>query len=194
MNRNSYKTAIASDSRKIKDTSYTWSYSPPPPLPIWPPKKAKKKMNSRSTTLFLLPKLDDMVLFKPIVTPCDDRDDFKEPLSAEKTRIATISQHLDRYNRWLAFADASSSSKRMRSAALDMQQTVHDINSTISKMMMEIDRKVLELHDKTDAFVEAVQEGESWQSNGRLLGENVLHVHRTHAHADSKGRSLSRRA
>ena len=132
-------------------------------------------MNTKSISSFLLPKLDDMVLLKPIATPCDDRDDFREPSLMEKTRTATISQHLDRYNRWLAFAETSSSGKKVRSTAMDMQQAVHDLNSTIANMMMEIDRKILSLQDNTDAFVEAVQEGELWRSNGNLLGKAVLH-------------------
>jgi hypothetical protein len=152
--------------------SYTWNYSPPPPPSSWPPKKLKRKMNTKATTSYLLPRLDDMVLLKPIATPCEDRDDFKEPvLAVEKTRTATISQHLDRYNRWLAFADASASDKKTRSTALELQETVHDINDTIGRMMMEIDRKILELHDRTDAFVEAVQEGDLWRSNGNILGK-----------------------
>lgn len=156
----------------IDDMSYsTWNYSPPPPPSTWPPSKPKRKMNTKSTTSFLLPRLDDMVLFKPIATPCDDRDDFKEPFLSEKSRAVTISQHLDRYNRWLAFADTSAAGKNVRSTALDLQETVHDLNSTISRMMREIDRKILELHDRTDAFVEAVQEGDLWQSKGDLLGK-----------------------
>ena len=131
-------------SLRAEEMSYTWNYSPPPPPSSWPPKKLKRKMNTKATTSYLLPRLDDMVLLKPIATPCEDRDDFKEPvLAVEKTRTATISQHLDRYNRWLAFADASASDKKTRSTALELQETVHDINSTIGRIIIYIYRMIL---------------------------------------------------
>ncbi len=154
--------------------SFDWICSPPPAPAAEPPKQPKKRMNSKSTSSFLLPRLDDIVLFKPIATPCDDRDDFKDPLLMEKTRIATISQQLDRYNRWLAFAETSNSAKRVRSTAMNMQQAVRDLNLTIADMMIEIDRKIVSLRDTTDALVEAVQEGELWRSNGNLLGKSAL--------------------
>jgi hypothetical protein len=127
-------------------------------------------MNSdMMTTSFLLPRLDDMVLFKPIATPLDQRDNLREPMYMETSRMANISNELDRYNRWLAFAESSSSERKIRSAAVDLQRIVQDINITISNMMIEVDQKILTLQDQTDAFVEAVQEGQLWRSKGTLL-------------------------
>ena len=155
--------------------SSSWDYSHMPPASSRPQaKKTKKRMNNELTASFLLPRLDDMVLFKPITIPCDDRDYYRDLGSMERTRMANIGKELERYNRWLEFAERSSSETKIRSTAVDLQRSVRDINLTISNMMLEIDQKILTLQDHTNAFIEAVQDGNLWQKTGSLLGESCF--------------------
>ena len=112
-----------------------------------------------------------MVLLKPIPTPYDPSHG-----KAESNRTSHIREQLDRYNSWLPFVSSSSPDRKVRSAAAELQQIVHEINLDIAEMMIRFDRKMLELQDRTDNFVEAVKEGVDWQLNGDLLGTFVQSI------------------
>lgn len=140
----------------------------PPPLPpggVVYSKKKKKKDKARLITSYWLPRLDEMTLLKPISTRADGAS--KE----EKTRVEQINQRLTDYNRWLTFVPKSAPGRQVRAAAGGVQESVHELNSLIARMMMQVDQKIADLQDKTELFIEAVQDGGSWQANGDLLGE-----------------------
>lgn len=108
-----------------------------------------------------------MCLLKPISTRADGAS--KE----EKTRVESINSRLVDYNRWLTFVPRTAPGKQVREAAGGVQESVHELNSLIAKMMMQVDQKIADLQDKTELFIEAVQDGGSWQANGDLLGEII---------------------
>jgi hypothetical protein len=137
----------------------------PPSFPPSNKKKGKKKNAGRVTTSYSLPKLDEMVLLQPIATKSDAL------IKEEKTRCETANEALVKYNRWLAFVQPSKPGKNVRGAAMELQNSVHELNSFISGMMLQIDQKLANLQDQTESFVEAVQEEGGWQTTGDLLGE-----------------------
>ena len=135
-----------------------------PPEPAISIKELKNKMNSGPTKSYMLPKLEEIVLLKPVDIPKWD------PSTVERCRDWSIVEQLARYNRWLTFAEPSKGGKDVRSAAANIQHAVNDINSMISTFMLQVDRKIVALQDSTDAFANAVQAGELWQSSGKVLG------------------------
>ena len=124
----------------------------------------EKKHNGRLITSYRLPRLDEMVLLQPISTRSDGAS------KDEKTRVDKINERLDTYNRWLAFVPDSRPGRSVRTAAQEMQQSVHDLNEMIASMMIKVDQKIADLADRTEGFVAAVQDGGTWQTRGDLLG------------------------
>jgi hypothetical protein len=121
----------------------------PPPGPFSSKKKKKKNM-ARLTTSYWLPRLEEMVLLEPIATRADGAS--KE----EKSRVEKINDQLVRYNRWLTFVGTPGNG--VRSTATDLQLSVHELNAQIANMMLQVDQKIAQLQDTTEAFVEAVSE------------------------------------
>lgn len=95
---------------------------------------------NKLTTFYEVPRLDEMVLLQEIATPCE----FSHS-KTERSRTTSINEQLDRYNRWLPFAQSSVPGKDVRSAALDLQQSIHEMNSFVAKMMIKFDKKIVEL-------------------------------------------------
>lgn len=147
------------------DDSSVDSYAPPmPPGAASAKKKKKKKSTSRLITSYRLPRLDEMVLLQPISTRAEGSS------KAEKSRKETINERLETYNRWLAFVPPGKPGRGVRNAAMELQQSVHDLNTTIADLMIQVDRKIADLQDRTADFVVAVQDGGTWQTEGDLLG------------------------
>ena len=92
-----------------------WAYGPSP-------KKKKKGKAGKQYTSYRLPRLDEVVLLQPISTRADGQQ--KE----ENSRLATVDDQLERYNRWLAFTQASRPAKDVRSTAADIQLAVYELN------------------------------------------------------------------
>lgn len=80
-----------------------------------------------------------------------------------------IDEHLNKYNRFLQCINPSRRTAKVRSAAFDLQQAVHEINATISAMLIKVDRKVMQFKDRTDDFADAVQQSEEWWKPQDLL-------------------------
>lgn len=127
-------------------------------------KKKKKKYAARLNTSYWLPRLDEMVLLHPISTRADGQS--KE----EKTRVVSVNDQLEKYNRWLAFTQPSRPGKNVRSTATDLQLAVHELNALIASMMIKVDQKIADIQGSTEDFVQAVVNEGAWQTNGDLLG------------------------
>ncbi|KAK3704171.1 hypothetical protein LTR37_014011 [Vermiconidia calcicola] len=133
------------------------------------PKKAKKKKKKKTMspllTMYCLPRIDEMVLFKPMTSsstePCVPGE--------ESSRTASVREIFEKYNRWLALVKMARSMKEVRATAMDLQQSVHELNTFFAEMMMQVDREILDLQDKTEAFVESIQQSDEWQTDGDLL-------------------------
>ena len=112
------------------------------------PRRHKRKMNHRLTTFYELPRLDEMVLLQEIATPSDVGHS-----RVERIRSTSVNEQLERYNRWLPFVKLSNPGAKVRSTAMELQQTVHEINSMVAEMMIKFDRKIIELYICMSSFL-----------------------------------------
>lgn len=138
------------------------------------------KNKGRLTNAYLLPNLDEMVLLKPMQTLYTMKNG---PGVQETTRVESVNEQLLKYNRWLSLVKASNPDKAVRTAATDLQRSVHEVNSYIATILMEVDQKILDLQEHTENFVNAVKKADSKQltrdilSTYPLLKESHIHVY-----------------